>query len=244
MGKRLIAKALVKHSSIQAVVEKGTLVIVAGTTNGYVAQEVLASLGQEKRFSLDNFYRGVVTPPSKKSSSGKFGKGEFPGDVVIVDGKWQVGKTIFDVVDDLKTGDVILKGANAVNLCRKQAGVYIADPNGGTAGASIRAIVGRRVKLIVPVGLEKRVTGDINEIANKLNSPETQGPRMLVLPGEIFTELDALALLSGCQVSLLAGGGVGGAEGGVWLGAKGSEEQLATACEVIDSIVGEPLFGM
>jgi hypothetical protein len=27
------------------------------------------------------------------------------------------GKTIFDVVDDLKEGDVILKAANALDLC-------------------------------------------------------------------------------------------------------------------------------
>ena len=31
------------------------------------------------------------------------------GDVVLVDGVWLKGKTIFDVADDLKAGDVILK---------------------------------------------------------------------------------------------------------------------------------------
>ena len=45
-------------------------------------------------------------------------KASFPGDVVISDGKWQKGKTIFDVEDSLKTGDMVLKGANAVVVGR------------------------------------------------------------------------------------------------------------------------------
>ena len=46
-GKRLIGKACVAHPAIRAVLEEGALVIIAGTTNGYVAEEVLASIGQE-----------------------------------------------------------------------------------------------------------------------------------------------------------------------------------------------------
>ena len=44
-GKRLIGKAMVAHPDIRNVLEKGTLVIIAGTTNGYVAEEILSSLG-------------------------------------------------------------------------------------------------------------------------------------------------------------------------------------------------------
>ena len=43
-GKRLIAKALVTHSAIQAALKSGTVVIIAGTTNGYVAEEILKSI--------------------------------------------------------------------------------------------------------------------------------------------------------------------------------------------------------
>jgi hypothetical protein len=40
-GKRLIAKTLANHPAIRKAVKNGTLVIVAGTTNGYVAEEIL-----------------------------------------------------------------------------------------------------------------------------------------------------------------------------------------------------------
>ncbi len=37
-GKRLIGKGMVAHPAIQATLKKGTIAIVAGTTNGYVAE--------------------------------------------------------------------------------------------------------------------------------------------------------------------------------------------------------------
>ena len=46
MGKRLIGKGIAQLPQIQAILETGTLVIIAGTTNGYVAEEILAELGQ------------------------------------------------------------------------------------------------------------------------------------------------------------------------------------------------------
>ena len=45
-GKRLIAKALAQHPLIQEALKTRNVLIVAGTTNGYVAEEILASLGQ------------------------------------------------------------------------------------------------------------------------------------------------------------------------------------------------------
>jgi hypothetical protein len=37
MGKRLIAKTIANHPAIRKAIKNGTVVIVAGTTNGYVA---------------------------------------------------------------------------------------------------------------------------------------------------------------------------------------------------------------
>ena len=45
-GKRLIARATATHPAVQTALKSGTVVIVAGTTNGYVAEEILKHLGQ------------------------------------------------------------------------------------------------------------------------------------------------------------------------------------------------------
>lgn len=88
--------------------------------------------GQEENFSRKRFFRGIVLPPG----------GPVTGSGRIKD------ETGFP-------GDVILKGVNALNLPKGQTGIYIGDLHGGTIGASIQTVVGRRVRLILPVRLEK-----------------------------------------------------------------------------------------
>ena len=243
-GKRLIAKALVRHPAVLAAVASGTLVIIAGTTNGCVAEEILASLGQGGDFSRRRFFRGVTTRPRKPTTeSGRLpDESKFPGDVIIRKGEWQKGKTIFDVVDELQSGDLILKGANALDPARAQAAVLVGDPKAGTIGVILQAVVGRRVGLILPVGLEKRVGGELENLAAKINAPGNQGLRLMPVPGMAFTEIDALALLTGATAALAAAGGVGGAEGSVWLAVEGTEGQLQSVEALISSVASEPAF--
>ena len=103
-GKRLIAKSLVDHPAIQTTLKSGTVAIIAGTTNGYVAEEILASIGQAEGFSRRRFFRGITLPPWRPTTEiGMLAdQSGFPGDVIIINGIWQKGKTIFDIVDDLK----------------------------------------------------------------------------------------------------------------------------------------------
>ena len=67
----------------------------------------------------------------------------------------------------------------------------------------------------------------------------SSGFRLLPVPGEVFTEIEAIRLLTGAEAEMLAAGGVGGAEGAVWLALRGSEEQLAKAAELIKEVSGE-----
>lgn len=243
-GKRLIAKAMAEYSVITDVLESGTLVIIAGTTNGYIAEEILSKINQNENFSRKRFFRGIVLPPGGPvTSSGRIkDESKFPGDIVIKDGIWQKGKTIFDVVDDLKEGDIILKGVNALNHPESQAGIYIGDPYGGTIGASIQAVVGRRVRLILPAGLEKRIYGDLNDLARKLNVPGSSGPCLLPVAGEIITEIEAISILTGAKVELVAGGGVSGAEGSIWLSVTGTHEVIELTQKLLNKVIREPNF--
>lgn len=234
MAKRLIGKGMAALPDIRAVLDKGTLAILAGTTNGYVAEEILASIGQEKGFSRAGFRRGMNLAPGAQPI-----QAELAGDVVIRDGTYIQGQTIFDVVDDLQTGDVIVKGANAFDPYGQPA-VLIGHPQGGTIMAAMSAVIGRRVRLIMPVGMEKRVLGEIGELAAWANAPDASGPRLFPVPGEIFTELEAIQLLTGAEAALLAAGGVYGAEGADWLGVRGTPDQEAAAAALIRSLRDEP----
>jgi hypothetical protein len=245
-SKRLIAKALAAHPAVLNAAKEGTVVIVAGTTNGYVAEELLKTLGVSGSFSRERFFRGITLPPGQTlTSEGRMtDESKFPGDVVITRNVWRKGKTVFDVFDELKEGDVILKGANALDFNRKQAAVLIGHPKAGTIGVILQAVVGRRVRLMIPVGLEKRVCGDLFALAEKVNEPGAAGFRLLPVPGQVFTEIEALSLLTGAAAEVIAGGGVNGAEGSCWLTVYGSKDQEEAAEKLIASIASERPFNM
>lgn len=243
-GKRLIGKAVARHPGVLAALKDKTVVVIAGTTNGYVAEELLATIGQAPEFRKGRFFRGIILPPArpKKEDGRLLDESGFPGDVVIRGGVWQKGKTIFDVASDLKEGDVILKGANALDLERRRAAILIGHPQAGTMGASLPVYYGRRVRLIIPVGLEKRISGNLDDLAYEMNEPGVQGPRLLPVPGEIITELDAVARLTGAKARMIAAGGVAGAEGSVWLAISGEPSQENDAVALLQSVAGEPMF--
>lgn len=245
-GKRLIGKAIARHSAIKSALKKGTIVIVAGTTNGYVAEEIFSALRKGREFKRIHFYRGIVLPPNHpKTIPGKFyDESKFPGDVVIEKGEFLQGKTIFDVIDNLREGDIILKGANAVDVINRRAAILIGAPKAGTIGAALPVAIGRRVRLILPVGLEKRVYEDLDKLAAKMNAPGLKGPRLWPVTGEIITELDAIDLLTGASASLVAAGGVSGAEGSIWLAVSGTPAQEKAAEALIKSVLSEPAFNL
>lgn len=238
-GKRLIAKSFVHIPEIRSALKDHTIVIVAGTTNTYIAMELLNYIGQADDFSPAGFYRGTTVPPGYKNDNQK---PEFPGDVVIEKGVYKKGKTIFDVADSLDKGDIILKGANAVDLINKKAAVLIGHPKGGTIQAALTAVIGKRAVLYIPVGLEKRVYGDIDELAAAMNSPNAAGPRLMPVTGNIVTELDAITLMTGATARLIAAGGIYGAEGSCYIAVSGSGEQVEKAFEIIESVKYEPPF--
>lgn len=242
--KRLIAKGILKHPVVQRALHSHTLVIVGGTTNGYVAEEVLMHLGYEEVFPKGKFFRGITLPPwYPVSEIGMLQTSTpYPGDVVIEKGVWQKGRMLFDVIDQLGADDVVLKGANVLDPVNRRAGIFIGHHQGGTSGAIVPAVVGRKVRLIIPVGLEKRIYGNLDEIALKINTSPGMAPRLFPVPGEVFTELDAIRVLTGASAELIGGGGVCGAEGSIWLGIQGTEEQESLAKALIEDIKYEPLF--
>jgi hypothetical protein len=245
-GKRLIGKGMAAHPEIRSALDGRTIAIVAGTTNGYVAEEILASIGQMGNFSRKRFFRGISLPPNYKTTDqGRLAdESGFKGDVIIRNGVLLQNKTIEDVAESLNEGDIIVKGGNALDLEHRRTAVLIGNPTGGTILVSLRAAIGKRVRLIMPIGLEKRVTGDLDELAARVNAPGSKGLRLMPVSGEVFTELDAIALLTGASAQIIAAGGVSGAEGSIWLGVSGTPETEQKAEEMLKSLAAETGFAV
>lgn len=225
-GKLLIAQGLVKKEEIVEAMSSGRILVISGTTNVFVANELLKAVGEEPSVTFPAFHRGVVLGPGHAPQ-----QAEQIGDLLIENGKARFceQEALSEICAELKKGDVIMKGANAVHLPSRTAGILIGNTaTGGTIMEASRAVYSRRAKLILPVGVEKRVERPVYEIEQIVNDPEAEGLRFTAAPGEAFTELDAIRLLTGSECEIIASGGVSGAEGCVWLQACGGDlEELA-----------------
>jgi hypothetical protein len=81
-------------------------------------------------------------------------------------------------------------------------------------------------------------------LAEKVNVPGANGCRLFPVPGQVFTEIEAVHLLTGATAEMIAGGGVCGAEGSYWLAISGSKEQEDAAEKLLASVASEPAFNL
>jgi hypothetical protein len=236
-SKRLIAKGIIVWEPVKSVLKNGILVIGKGTTNAYVAEELKA-----KDFDPMRYCHGRNAPAGVDTSWLK-GDGQ---DVVFEKGVELSGKTAVETVAKMASGDVFLKGANALNYDLGQVAVQIAHPTGGTMGGALGGLVTRRVRLVHPVGLEKNIPGDLLVAARRMAE---EGPSigdaygLWVSQGEIFTEIEALETLLDVEAVPIAAGGVAGGEGQVTIALFGAKGEIEKAVQFVRDIQKEPAFG-
>lgn len=236
-SKRLIAKGVARLGVVRSAMRSGLVSVTTGTTNSYVAEELMCESIERAAYVTG------ITLPMKDVSRPKL---EPIPDIIFQDGKPTHEFDRFSVAKAMQPGDVIIKGANALNYEKGVAGILIGHPQGGTIGGTLGSIVGRRVNLVIPVGLEKNIGMDIEKVAIILHETEeymTDVPKLWPIRGNIVTEIEALYTLTGVSAMQIASGGVGGAEGSIRLLLEGSKQVLDDTLSLLDdSIFGEPPF--
>ena len=248
-SKRLIAKAVAQMPIVKNALANGMVIIIKGTTNAYVAEEITG-----QKVSHAAFVTGRVEP---EKGAKLLPQAKAVNHVILEKGKI-VDISLDDAAKKLKRGDVVMKGANALDYKNKLAAVNILHPAGGTTGITMPFIVARKAYLVIPVGLEKLVTGDLVDLTLKMREPMESLPAptgvsstpfpghilpsQWLLTGEIVTELEAIEILTGAKAFQCSAGGVSGAEGSVWLVFRGTRNQVKKAMELVRSIHGEPPY--
>jgi hypothetical protein len=248
-SKRLIAKAVVQMPIVKNALEKGTIIVIKGTTNSYIAEELTGKKSDHAAFVTGRIEpeKGTKYIPQVKAIN----------HLVLEKGK-VLDIPLPDAAKKLKAGDVVIKGANALDYKNKLAATNILDPVGGTLGATWPISIARKVHVVIPVGLDKLVAGDVIDLTLKMREPiETlpapagtspsafpgyNVPSMWLLTGEIVTELEAIKILTGATAFQSSAGGVSGAEGAVWIVFRGTKDQVTKALELTRSIHGEPPY--
>ncbi|NPV29578.1 MAG: hypothetical protein HPY58_07975 [Firmicutes bacterium] len=233
-GKRLIAKGVRRLPEVARALREGKIIIAGGTTNAFVAEEILGRKIPKERYTAGIITGGMtcVTPPEMRIPPLVLIKGE------VSEASWE------DVLEDFGPGDVFIKGANAVDATG-MAGVLVSHPAGGTIGKALGVLAARGSHLIVPVGLEKMIPSVALAARScgtmlfhySLGSPVGLVP---LVQGKVVTELTALEILAPVEAVALGAGGVGGSEGAVVIAVSGEADNVERIFNLIKEIKGEP----
>lgn len=235
-SKRLIAKGVAACETVRNAMKNGTVAVAKGTTNSYIVEEITG-----ESINRADYCTGVTLPEGRGIKG--LTSGKLP-DLVISKGE-RLETTAVEAVADMKAGDVFIKGANALNYDLDQAALLIGHPTGGTIGATIGAIIARRITLLIPVGLEKSLPIDLADAAEFMNEPEeTVGnvPALWPISGMIFTEIEAFETLTGVEAIPVGAGGIAGAEGSVRLMLRGEDKEFDAANTLVESLRAETPF--
>lgn len=231
-GKRLIAKGLKQYAPVAANLKEGQVLITTGSTNHYIAEEFLNdSLVQ------GSLLTGHLVP--KKNYTPKKADQQL-GSVYLENGNAKA-QPLDESLSLLKEGAIVFKGGNLINYQQQKVAVLVGSRSGGTVGKVVPLAESGKVRLIIPVGLEKDTSEDIEKTVSKVVEMD-QWPTLKILPGEIFTEIEAIKVFANVEVIRVGSGGIGGAEGSVSLLLRGNEEEVKKAMKVIEEIQGEVPF--
>jgi hypothetical protein len=230
-SKRLIAKGVAAMAIVRKALAEGIVTIAKGTTSGRVVEEILG-----KKIDRSSYVTGNIRP--SRGARGEVRLSASLPDVVLRKGEKVEGLSSVDSVAEMRQGDVFIKGCNAVNYHQKLGGILIGHPTtGGTIGGTLGAIFSRKIHLVLPVGLEKSVYADMNEISMKVREDDEyvgRPPTLMPVSGHIVTEIEALEILTGVKALQVAAGGVAGAEGAVWLLIEAGRSQVENALKIVE----------
>jgi len=237
-GKRLIGKAVSSMEKVQHAYKNGTLIIATSTTTVYVAEELMHKEIPDKGM----FTAGVVT---REGAGITMADGRYKH-YVFVKGELTECTTpeLVPFLSKMGPRDVFIKGANAIDPFGA-AGVLLHGVGGGTIGTAWGHISRNGIQCIIPVGLEKLVPISLTDIAdqlgvNRLDKAMGWPCGMMIIHGEIITEIEAFSTLFGVDAIPVAGGGIDGAEGCKIFILDGEDEMVENAYSYIQSIKNEP----
>ncbi len=236
-GKRLIGKAIAKMEIVQRAMKEGIIAIATSTTTGYVLEELLGVEVDKGMFTA-----GVVTARGCCVTDPK-GRGRYH---VIDHGEVKTMglDELISVLEQMGPEDVFIKGANAIDPYGAAA-IFLGSPKGGTIGAAIGYLTAKGVRFIIAAGLEKLVPYPLEDVAartgiGRVDISLGMPVGLMVVHGEVVTEIEAFRLLTGVEATPIGGGGIDGGEGSKTFIIEGDERAVKETYELLLEIKGEP----
>ena len=235
-AKQLIAQAILQLPEVKRALEQGKVVLKAGTTVSALA-EILGvppmRLG------------GRIVPDGARGPRKMV---DAPHIAVVEQGKWhKADTTLPEEIMKMGPSDVFITGANALD-CHGIAGLLAGVEGGSVAGKSLTALWTEGIPLVIAVGMEKLISGSIIEISQQIGRKRVDKAMgmavgMIPLMGHVVTEKEALEILTGVKSTVIAAGGINGAEGATMLQIEGERKQIENVFNLISAFKYAPTCG-
>ncbi len=228
-ARRLIARGVAALPTVQHALREGLVVVTLGTSNAYVAEELLGKPIERERFCAGYIGDSLTWLPAERQAR----------PLVLRRGQ-PVDLSPDEALGVLKAGDVLVKGANVLDpegVC----GVFMASPVGGTVGKFAIPALARGVEIVIPISCAKSIHGFVTELARevglgRVNEATGSPVGLCPLVGTVVTEAEAIALLYGVRAEHLASGGIGPGIGAVTLLLVGEEANVRRAFAELSSL--------
>lgn len=229
-AKQIIATAIAALPEIKQALQSGKIILKGGTTVSALAELLGAPpMRISGRIAPD----GARTAKYKASSPhvGIFDRGIWRS---LDDAAVETELTL------LTSQDVLVTGANAIDYYGN-AGMLAGSFAGGSPGRMMNALISDGITTIIAAGLEKMIPGtiaDASQHAGRKKVEKAMGMAVGLLPlrGRLITEQQALEILTGVQCTVIASGGLAGAEGATTLIVEGEECQVEAVFSLVDRL--------
>jgi len=214
---------------VKAAMARGTVVVTLGTTNGYVASELMGTPVDQGAFAA-----GVID--DQWNVNARLGEAT---DLVLQNGQ----SVPFDeeaVLGALTAGDIIVKGGNALDPFGTVV-VLMAAATGGTVGRYVPTAQARGVDIVIPISVAKSIHTPIADLTLEMGSRKIELAMglpcgMHPLAGCVITEIEALALLFDVRATHVCSSGIGVGQGSVSLLIEGEEANVRAAFARIEAL--------
>ena len=236
-AKRIIAKGIAALPEVQMAFTSGKIFLKGGTTVSAVCEELIGK---------PMLIAGRISPQGTmmaNSFSGKFHC------ALIENGELHaVDEILEETAASLKAEDVAVFGANAIDVYGGAALMY-GVALGGKPAKIISGIMSEISHIIVAVGLEKLIPGSVNDIILKTGRKDVDaslGMAVGLTPivGRVMTEKEAIAMLGNVDCTVIAKGGISGAEGGTTMHVEGQKDDVQKILQIIQAVKGASVSGI
>ena len=232
MSKRLIAKGVAALPQVKSALKSGRILVTLGTTNAYVAEELLG-----KPIDRGAFAAGFIDDRwNLNARLGELGE-------ILLDHGQLAGSLAEETLVSLAAGDVVIKGGNALDS-EGVVGVLLGASTGGTVGRYAATCLACGIELVAPISVSKSVHTSIAELSLKMGSGR-MGLQMglpcgiFPLHARVVTEIDALETIFPVRALHVTTGGVGVGVGAVSLLIEGDEPGVRDAFTLVETLRGE-----